>query len=251
MVKSVDGGDLGPDDFGLQLDGEPVASGSTTTVTANEAHTVSEVGDDDYVLVSTICTDDDTGAAVSNPVTLDEGQDVTCVLTNAVKGISIVKTAVVDPDDDGLKIVSFDPNDDDEETVGYLYEIENTGRTTLTDIVIVDDVLGTITPVDTTLEPGETTTATATHTLTAADADEGSVVNVAVVTGIAPDDTSVDATDDEEVFVIEVLPQVLAKTGADSDRLLAWAIMMLALGTAVLTLSSPAVAESRRRKRRD
>jgi hypothetical protein len=209
VVKSVVGGTAAPDDFGLTLDGDLVASGSTTEVTANEAHLVSEAGLAGYVQTGLACTDDATDATVAHPLVLDEGQAVTCVLTNAISGISLVKTALIEPDADGFKSVVYEPEDGDDETITYEYRIVNTGEVTLTDITLVDDVLGEVTLPKTTLAPAESMTATAVHVVTDADADAGEVVNIGTVTGLTPDDQVVTDDDDEQVFVIEVLPVVL------------------------------------------
>ena len=122
--------------------------------------------------------------------------------------ISLVKEAQVDPDEDGLKVVTVDEGETD--TITYDYTITNLSPVALTVTELDDDVLGTITlPADLVLEPGESTVVSADYTFTAADIAAGVVVNVAVVTGAAEDGTEVTDTDDETVFVVEVLEVVL------------------------------------------
>ncbi len=84
VIKSVvnnNGGTAGIGDFDLFLDGDPVTSGSANAVDAG-LHTVTESGPDGYAQTSIVCLDDDTDAAVGHPVTVVEGQSVTCTVTN-------------------------------------------------------------------------------------------------------------------------------------------------------------------------
>lgn len=166
-----------------------------------------------------------------------------------------------------LETVVFDPAGVPP-VITYTYSVTNTGDVTLTNLVLDDDILGPITLADTTLGPGEETTGTASHTVTQADSDAGEIVNVAVVVGTAPDGGRVGDDDDETVGVSEVLPQVierpeppapapepepkaLPKTGIDSDRLVAWAVMMLAIGAAFLGLGRDLRVATERKPRRD
>ncbi|MDX1745645.1 MAG: hypothetical protein R3324_06885, partial [Halobacteriales archaeon] len=121
-----------------------------------------------------------------------------------VPSIDLIKTPEVSS-------VTFDPDDGDDETVEYEYEIINDGETELTGITLVDDVLGTIPLTVTQLDIGESMKVTATHIVTAADAEEGFIENEATVTGIAPDETAVSAIDDATVEVVEVEPVVIEK----------------------------------------
>lgn len=73
--------------------------------------------------------------------------------------------------------------------ITYDLVITNTGNATLTAIQITDDNAdaGSISPATiAALEPGESRSATATHTLTQADIDAGYVYNIATATGEAP-----------------------------------------------------------------
>lgn len=211
-------------------------------------------------------TGDDQQVSDTDPANYEgvvETQVLPEVIERDVPSIALTKTALVDEGADGFKVVTFSESSGGEEVV-YEYLVTNDGSTTLTDIVLVDDVLGEITLATTTLEPGESTVGTATHVVTQADADAGTIVNVAVVNGTAPDGTVVDATDDEQVDVIQVLPEVierppdaapevqpqtLPRTGADSWLLLAAALAGLFGGGALLFLSRRHEVTLRSKKR--
>jgi hypothetical protein len=123
------------------------------------------------------------------------GHTVTCVFNNTTlpASIKVVKTA--NPTDAA-------PGD----TVTYTYVVTNTGQVTLHDITLDDDKLGPITLDTTTLAPGESTTAHATHVVTQADADAGSIVNVATATGTSPLGDKVTDKDNATVTVTPVKP---------------------------------------------
>ncbi|MBW1297895.1 DUF7507 domain-containing protein, partial [Aquimarina litoralis] len=86
------------------------------------------------------------------------------------------------------------------EQINYSIVITNTGNTTLTNINITDNNAdaGSITPQNITiLLPGETITASAIHTITQADLDNGTVSNTAIVEAVGPSGNLViDISDD-------------------------------------------------------
>jgi len=103
---------------------------------------------------------------------LDEKSASESVELTYTRGISLTKEAL--PESAGLG-----------ETVTYTYTIENTGDTTISLTSLVDDVLGNIGLSVTTLGPGESTTATATHIAVDADLDgeiEKELTNTATIT---------------------------------------------------------------------
>lgn len=71
--------------------------------------------------------------------------------------------------------------------ISYSFKITNTGNVNLGDIAVEDSMkdLGTVSPAKKSLAPGESTTARATHRVTAADIEAGSVTNTARATGRA------------------------------------------------------------------
>lgn len=100
VVKNVvndNGGDAVVGDFDLYLDGNPVTSGVANAVGAGQ-FTVTEDPVDGYAMTSIVCVDDDTAANVGHPVTVVEGQSVTCTVTNddIAPGLTLIKTVVND-----------------------------------------------------------------------------------------------------------------------------------------------------------
>ncbi|OPY51709.1 MAG: hypothetical protein A4E49_02111 [Methanosaeta sp. PtaU1.Bin112] len=67
------------------------------------------------------------------------------------------------------------------EQVTYTYTIVNTGNVTLNGLALSDDKIGTVTPAQTTLASGATTTATATYTVVESDLP-GPLTNIVTVT---------------------------------------------------------------------
>ena len=152
-------------------------------------------------------------------------------------GIQVIKVA-------DQEAVEFDAAGDPQE-VTYTYTITNTGEVELTDLSLVDDVLGEILLPTDTLPVDGVILVTATHTVTAADAATGSIVNVVVVTGTSPDGREVDDDDDEVVTVttLDVLPDAqepppaaptLPATGANTQDLALWAALATALGLSLI-----------------
>ncbi|WP_159024100.1 hypothetical protein [Formosa sp. L2A11] len=84
------------------------------------------------------------------------------------------------------------------ETITYGFKVTNTGNLTLTNISITDPLVS-VSGSLATLAPGasDSTTFTATYTITQADVDNGSVTNQATVTGTDPEGTSVSDTSDD------------------------------------------------------
>jgi uncharacterized repeat protein (TIGR01451 family) len=99
------------------------------------------------------------------------------------------------------------------EVITYNYVVTNTGNVTINQPITIDDDIATDescpnTPAS--LAPTETINCTASHTISQADLDSGSVTNVAFATGQDPDRNPVTSlTDDETVTVVRVN---LAKT---------------------------------------
>ncbi|MGW2401704.1 DUF7927 domain-containing protein [Kitasatospora sp. NPDC001664] len=80
------------------------------------------------------------------------------------------------------------------ETISYGYTVTNTGNITVSSITVADDKItapGAVSCAKTTLLVGESTTCTATYTVTAADATAGSVTNHATAKGKDPNGTEV------------------------------------------------------------
>jgi len=89
------------------------------------------------------------------------------------------------------------------ETVGYIFDVRDTGNVTLTNITI-SDPLGTVVGGPITLEPGETdnTSFTFSYPLTQPDIDAGEVLNRATVLGKDPDNDDVDDMSDDPTTAV-------------------------------------------------
>lgn len=90
------------------------------------------------------------------------------------------------------------------ETITYTYTVTNDGAFTMGELVLTDDLLGTITLGKTSLAPDETTEGTATYTVTEADLP-GPVTNHAVVRGTYLGSSGprvIEAEDDASVRII-------------------------------------------------
>ena len=99
LIKTVindNGGDALPDDFDLTVGGAGVLSGATTPVSANTSIALDETLVDGYAFVSLIgagCP-----ATLGGTVTLNEGEDITCTITNddVAPTLTLVKTVIND-----------------------------------------------------------------------------------------------------------------------------------------------------------
>jgi hypothetical protein len=112
LIKSVTndtGGNAAPDDFGISVGGTPVTSGATNTYDANVALAIDEVGLAGYTFVS-ITGDAKCPAALGGTVTLEEGEAITCTITNddVAPTLTLIKSVTNDnggnagPDDFGI-----------------------------------------------------------------------------------------------------------------------------------------------------
>ncbi|WP_344930239.1 DUF7507 domain-containing protein, partial [Aquimarina addita] len=130
---------------------------------------VSDAGDD------TTETPDINGNTDGDPT-----NDPTVTTIPTVPELTLTKTAVLNDGGDGV----IDEND----TITYTFNVENTGNVTIDNITFTDirtsTVDGTITP--DILNPGQTGTATVVYLITQLDLDSGSITNSATVTGDSP-----------------------------------------------------------------
>lgn len=167
-----------------------------------------------------------------------------------------------------VKTASPDEIDGTSAEVTYTYEVTNTGDVTLTDVTVVDDVLGPIGTIPS-LAPEETVVLTKTVTMTS----DGPLRNVATATGTDPLERDVSDDDDAVITFVEPLEETtttttpptttaapttttttapikvlgeppLARTGAASDRLLVIGGFLIVIGGLAMALGEP---ERRRR----
>jgi hypothetical protein len=118
LIKSVtnnSGGALLASDFALHLSGgayngtQNFSSSSTPTVASNTAYTVSESTVTGYAQTGIVCVDDNTQAIVSQPVSLNEGQQVTCTISNDDIAPLLTVTKIVTNNSGGTLQVSDFP----------------------------------------------------------------------------------------------------------------------------------------------
>ncbi|MFY0408022.1 CshA/CshB family fibrillar adhesin-related protein [Solicola sp. PLA-1-18] len=151
-----------------------LAPGARTTCTGSHTITQAEV--------NAGAVDNSATATADTPgnTRVTSAPDTTSTPTDTTAALSLVKRAgtPVDVDGDGL-IAAGD-------TIGYTFQVTNTGAPTVSGLRVVDPLLGTVSCPRTTLDADESTTCTGTYTLTQADADAGEVDNAAVVTGDDP-----------------------------------------------------------------
>jgi uncharacterized repeat protein (TIGR01451 family) len=103
LIKNVinnNGGNADVNDFGLTVGGSPVNSGDTTNVNSNSPVALNEVGLTGYNFVS-ITGDTKCPAVLGGTVTLDEGEIVTCTITNDDVAPTITLTKIVINDNGG------------------------------------------------------------------------------------------------------------------------------------------------------
>ena len=88
LVKNVTGTPplAGASTFGLTIDGSPVPNNTSVAVNSNIAHAISEIGRVGYQFVS-ITGSPKCPAILNGSATLDEGEAITCTITNAKNAI--------------------------------------------------------------------------------------------------------------------------------------------------------------------
>ncbi len=158
----------------------------TGPLTVNADGTVSvapNTGAGTYTIEYTICE-------VANPTNCDTAT-VTVVVSGGPNIIVLKVDTFNDENGDGYAQVG--------ETISYAFTVTNTGTVPLGNISITDPLV-TVTggPLEI-LEPGEsdTTTFTATYTITQADLDAGSFQNTAIVEGFIPDNGPISTLSDD------------------------------------------------------
>ncbi len=141
-----------------------LAPGASTTCTATYTLTQADVDAGEVVNTATA-----SGTPPTGPPTT--GEDTVTTPIPAAPVITVDKQAGVPT---GATAGS---------TIDYSFVVTNTGNVTLDSVSIADPKTGPVSCPVTVLAPGESTTCTATYTLTQADVDAGHVANTATVTG--------------------------------------------------------------------
>ncbi|MDH7444065.1 DUF7507 domain-containing protein, partial [Aquimarina sp. 2201CG14-23] len=167
-------------------------------------------GLDPNMITVTDLSDDPNDPTDNDPNTDGSPDDPTVIMLPANGSISITKATDV-PVDGSYDTVG--------ENISYTIEISNNGNVTLTNVVITDANADMITPSTVnSIDPGEIITVTATHIITQADIDAGSVTNVAQVTSEDPngmpiedltsDDPNTPTLDDPTITVVDQTPEL-------------------------------------------
>ncbi len=181
------------------------------------------------VTLDPVNVDDPTAGPVTCPVTvLAPGASTTCTATYTLTQVDVDAGVV----DNTATATGTDPNDTDVtdtdtvstpipaspgitvdkqagvpsgnsagDSIDYTFLVTNTGNVTLDPVSVDDPTTNPVTCPVTVLAPGESTTCTATYTLSQVDVDAGHVANTATVTGTDPHDTDVTAVDSTDVAI--------------------------------------------------
>jgi len=93
------------------------------------------------------------------------------------------------------------------ESITYTYEVTNSGDVVIYGpITVNDDKLGTVPIPSSSLSPRQTVTGTATHTISSADLDAGSITNIAQATGFTYGGSEVKSNTDTVTVTAEKPP---------------------------------------------
>lgn len=180
-----------------------IAPGETTTCTASYIVTQADIDKgsiQNTATASGLTPSDAPVTSFPSSATVNVSQTAGLSLTNAVEPSLI---------NDAGQIIT------------YSFQVTNIGNVTLQNISIADNFVFPadppldITCLTTTLEPGETTTCTATYMVTQADVDNGIINNSAVANGMAPDGSIVASNiSSTHVSVNQTLTFSLLKTAS-------------------------------------
>src|SRR5439155_1154758 len=176
----------------------PLAPGASTSCTSTHSITQADIDAGSIVNVAT---------ASGNGVTSNQATaTVTAVQT---KTLLLAKAAVCTAGTSGVACPSTTQYNTVNQLITYTYTITNSGNTTLAGpFTVTDNKQGTITPCGSgPLAPGASTSCTSTHSITQADIDAGSIVNVATASGNGVTSNQASAT----VFAAQTKTLLLAK----------------------------------------
>jgi hypothetical protein len=191
LIKAVvndDGGEAGPGDFQLRLDGgiyvnAPFGSGASPPVTAGTPYTLSEDPFPGYDDLGVVCFDEGAGEVVPHPVTLALGQVVTCTLSNNDQpppppSLTLLKSVINDdggeagPGDFQLRLnggiyvnAAFGSGDSPPVAAGTPYTLSEDPFPGYDDLGVVcfDEGAGEVVPHPVILAPGQVVTCTLTN----------------------------------------------------------------------------------------
>ncbi|MCB0913191.1 MAG: hypothetical protein KDB60_16410, partial [Propionibacteriaceae bacterium] len=197
-----------------------LAPGAATTCHATYTLTQADVDAGQVNNTATATGAPPTGAAVT-------GTDSTTTTITPAPGLSLDKQAGTPTGDTAGS------------TITYTFVAQNTGNVTLS-LLQVDDPLVGVLCQDTTLAPGQTTTCSATYTMTQADVDAGHVANTALASAVPPGGGSVTtATDSTDTAItpgpgIGVDKQAGTPTGNAAGSTIAYTFLVTNTGNVTL-----------------
>ncbi len=216
-----------PADAGTLAPGQQVTGTATYTVTQADVDTGS---------ITNIATV--SGTPPSGPAVGASSPAVVLATAQAGPAVATTKSAVVN----GTGSVG--------DVVDYTITATNTGNVTLRSVAISDTLPG-LTPLQYTwpgtagaLAPGQSVTATTSHTITQADVDAGTLVNVATTSGTAPGGTTVSGASPAVTTPTAAgVPQVqVTKSGAlpagatgVAGETITWTVVLRNTGNVTLT----------------
>ncbi|MCH7400195.1 hypothetical protein MM236_19535, partial [Belliella sp. DSM 107340] len=125
------------------------------------------------------------------------------------------------------------------EVIIYTLTVTNTGNTTLTDVLIIDAKLGVEENIGT-LSPGESSSISASYTVTQEDIDSGSILNAASVEGTDPNGEIPEGSDEVETPVNQNSNIVLSKTAdktavSEAGEVIVYTLTVTNTGNTTLT----------------
>ena len=177
-----------------------LAPASSTTCTATKVATQSDIDAGAIINTATVSGTPPTGPAVT-------ASDSRVVDAPARGSIELVKTATPTTVTAAGQIVAFS------------FALANTGNVTLTGVAVGDPLpgLSAVSCLRTALAPGDTTTCTASYTVTIADMDSGSIVNTATAVGVSPAGAAVHDDDTATVAITQSPAVELQKTATPNN----------------------------------
>jgi uncharacterized repeat protein (TIGR01451 family) len=153
----------------------------------------------------TLTQDDVEAGSVGSPATATGTSGTTTVTSSDATATPIAAGPSVTIDKTASAINDVDGNGPDAgDTVTYSFTVKNTGTVKLSQVQVLDPMVGPVTCPPTTLSPGASLTcAPRAYTLTQTDVDAGKVVNTATVRATTGTGTQVTGTDSVTVTVPE------------------------------------------------
>ncbi|GAB3312298.1 hypothetical protein GCM10027298_37400 [Epidermidibacterium keratini] len=174
-----------------------LAPGASATCTAT--YTLDQDDLDAATLVNDATA---TGVSAVGPVTSPIATDTLEIPRNPAMELRKADGPVTDTNGDGLI--------GEGDQITYTFTVTNIGNQTITDVAISDPKIANVTCPDTPVAPGDSTTCTATYTLTLADANAGTVYNIASVSGTDPSGTTGTFDTDDATATIPASPGLSA-----------------------------------------